>query len=143
MPAHDVLITVIREWLAKADSDLKTATHSLILGVEAPTETICFHTQQCIEKYLKALLVYLAIPFPKTHNLAMLLQLIPAKSRPVLDDRACDTLTEYATVIRYPHGGPDISVAEARKAVAISRRIRREVRRLLPKASLRRKPRRG
>lgn len=48
-------------------------------------------------------------------------------------------MTEYATVIRYPDAGLDIPLAEARKAVAIARRIRKEVRRLLPPAALRHK----
>ena len=30
---------------------------------------VCFHAQQCIEKYLKAKLVEADIDFPKTHNL--------------------------------------------------------------------------
>jgi hypothetical protein len=47
-------------------------------------------------------------------------------------------MTKYATIIRYPHAGLDITLAEARKAVATARRIRREVRRLLPRAALRR-----
>ena len=33
------------------------AVHTLKLGADGPTDTVCFHAQQCIEKYLKALLV--------------------------------------------------------------------------------------
>jgi len=42
-------------------------------------------------------------------------------------------------VTRYPEAGLDISLAEARKAVAVARRVRRQVRRLLPKAAVRRR----
>jgi len=42
-------------------------------------------------------------------------------------------------VTRYPEAEPDISLAEARKAMAAARRVRREVRKQLPKAALAKK----
>ncbi|HKI37934.1 MAG TPA: HEPN domain-containing protein, partial [Gemmataceae bacterium] len=57
MPASEAVLTVVREWIVKADRDLKAATQILKLGKDAAAETVCFHTQQCIEKYLKAVLV--------------------------------------------------------------------------------------
>jgi len=59
---------VAAEWARKAENDLKNATHALKLGAECPTDTVCFHAQQCVEKYLKALLTFLGIDFPKTHD---------------------------------------------------------------------------
>ena len=47
-----------RAWIKKAESDLKTAEHTLTLKENCPFDTVCFHAQQCAEKYLKALLVY-------------------------------------------------------------------------------------
>jgi hypothetical protein len=69
MPVPKGLITVIREWLAKADNDLQNAVHTLTLGKDCPTDTVCFHAQQCIEKHIKALLVFRATVFPKTHTI--------------------------------------------------------------------------
>ncbi len=43
------------------------------LAEESPTDTVCFHAQQCVEKYLKAVLVSEAIDFPKTHDLEELM----------------------------------------------------------------------
>jgi HEPN domain-containing protein len=63
---------VVREWLAKSENDLLTATHTLKLGRRCPTDTVCFHAQQCAEKCLKALLVLRGIDFPKTHDLEAL-----------------------------------------------------------------------
>jgi HEPN domain-containing protein len=139
MPAPNPVITVVREWLAKAENDLLTATHTLTLGADCPTDTVCFHAQQCVEKYVKALLVFRATPFPKTHNIHVLRTLLPPKLRPKLDAKVQDRLTAYATVLRYPGAGPDVSLGEARKSVAIARRVRREVRKHLPLAALRRK----
>jgi HEPN domain-containing protein len=138
MPTPKALITVLREWLAKADNDLLNATHTLTLGAACPTDTACFHAQQCVEKYLKALLVFRAIPFPMTHNIHLLRALLPPKLRPKLDRKVQDKLTTYATVRRYPGSGPDITLTEARRSVAVARRVRREVRRHLPRAALRR-----
>jgi len=36
---------------------LKNAVHTLKMGRDCPTDTVCFHSQQCIEKYIKAFLV--------------------------------------------------------------------------------------
>ncbi len=138
MTVPNAVLRVIREWLAKADNDLKTAVHTLTLGDACPTDTVCFHGQQCTEKHIKALLVYRATPFPKTHDIGRLRALLPARLRPKLDSNREDRLTEYATVMRYPGAGLDISLAEARKAVAIARRVRSEVRKHLPKAAVRR-----
>ena len=138
MPTPKAVITVLREWLAKADNDLTTAAHTLTLGEDCPTDTVCFHAQQCVEKYIKALLVFRATAFPKTHDIHVLRALLPPKLRPKLESRVQDRLTQYATVMRYPGAGPDVPLPEARKAVAIARRVRKEVRKRLPRAALRR-----
>ena len=129
---------MVREWLVKADHDLLTAAHTLTLGVDCPTDTVCFHAQQCVEKCLKALLVFRATPFPKTHDVTVLRALVPPNLRPTLDRKMQKRLTQYATVKRYPDAEPDMSLTEARTAVAVARRVRREVRRHLPRAALRR-----
>jgi HEPN domain-containing protein len=138
MPVPKGLITVIREWLAKADNDLKNAAHTLTLGKDCPTDTVCFHAQQCVEKHIKALLVFRGTSFPKTHDISVLRALLPPKIRPKIDKKVQERLTSYAAELRYPGSGPDVPLTEARKAVAIARRVRREVRRHLPRAALRR-----
>jgi HEPN domain-containing protein len=138
MPAPKAVVTVIREWLVKAENDLTTAAHTLTLGAACPTDTVCFHAQQCVEKYIKALLIFRGTPFPKTHEIPVLRALLPPKLRPKLEAKVQNCLTEYAVSQRYPGAGPDIPLTEARKAVAIARRVRKEVRSHLPLAALRR-----
>ncbi|HEX9668755.1 MAG TPA: HEPN domain-containing protein, partial [Thermoanaerobaculia bacterium] len=60
---------VAREWILKAENDLKTAVHVLKLGEHCPTDSVCFHAQQCVEKYVKAVLILAGTDFPKTHDL--------------------------------------------------------------------------
>jgi HEPN domain-containing protein len=134
----DPVIAVVREWLRKAEHDLIAAAHTLTLGKEAPADTVAFHAQQCVEKYIKALLVFRGTPFPKTHNITALRALLPPRLRPKLTVNVQKLLTRYAADLRYPESAPDVTVAEARKAVAIARRVRKEARRHLPRAALRR-----
>ena len=132
MPApEEAVLIVLREWLVKAENDLTAATQIIKMGKAAPMDTICFHAQQCLEKYLKAILVHRAIPVPRTRNIQALMKLVPPVARPGLTDDEERQLTNYAAVTRYPDAGLEISLAEARKALAIARRVRREVRRLL------------
>jgi HEPN domain-containing protein len=136
MPEDDHILAIVREWVDKAESDLKVAAHTLKLGKACPADMVCFHAQQCVEKYLKALLTLRKIDFPKTHDIAELIAFLPARSRPVLAVDEQRRLTSYATVTRYPGHYEPIEPIEARRAVALARRVRREVRRLLPRKAL-------
>ena len=48
---------VVRQWVEKAEHDLRNAEHTLTLQDNCPMDTVCFHGQQCAETYIKALLV--------------------------------------------------------------------------------------
>src|SRR6266508_6150751 len=61
------------EWVDKAEGDFATAEREFRVSVEPNHDAVCFHTQQCAEKYLKAYLQEAEIPFRKTHDLAELL----------------------------------------------------------------------
>ena len=41
MPEREDVLTVVREWVLKAENDLKNAAHTLLLGKECPTDTVC------------------------------------------------------------------------------------------------------
>jgi len=140
MPEIDGVVTVVREWVVKADSDLTAAAALLRLKDGCPTDVVCFHAQQSVEKYLKAFLVSESVDFPKTHDLERLIALLPPRSRPTLSVEDQGKLTEYATAARYPGWGP-IPLSEARRAVATARRVRKHIRGLLPRGALRRRSR--
>jgi HEPN domain-containing protein len=130
MPGNEEAKAVAREWLAKADNDLRSAAYLLKMK-DGPTDTTCFHAQQCVEKCPKALLVAQATEFRKTHDLAELIALLPSHLHAVLDAKEQDELTEYAAVTRYPGNYEPISLSEARQAVKVARRVRREIGRVL------------
>ncbi len=128
-------MAVAQEWLVKADNDLRSAAYLLKMK-DSPTDNVCFHAQPCVEKCLKALLVTQGMAIQKTHDLAKLMALLPSRLRPSLDEMEQDKLTEYATITRYPGGYEPITLREARQAVQIARRVRREVRKFLEKKPL-------
>lgn len=123
----------VAPWVLKAENDFITAGWILKNPMVCPTDAVGFHSQQCIEKYLKAMLTYLGIAFPKTHEIDLLLQLLPESLRPAMTTEEIEKITDYATVNRYPGAGPEISKEEARRAVKTARRVRTDIRRLLPR----------
>lgn len=131
----DETLQVARQWVQKADNDLATAAHTLKLGARGPTDTVCFHAQQCVEKYLKALLVLRGVDFARTHHIGALVSLLPARLQPDLMPEEQAVLSDYAVTTRYPGDYERIPLAEARRAVQIARRVRRQIRAHLPKAA--------
>ena len=132
----DKVLTVAREWTTKGNNDLKTAVHTLKLGKDCPTDTVCFHAQQCVEKYLKAFLVALEKPFPKTHDVESLVSLIPKSVHIGLTVEEQRRLTEYATVLRYPGPYEAVLLSEAKQAVKLAQRVQRKIQKLLEKKPL-------
>jgi len=63
------------EWVEKAEGDY-TTVQLLQQSPISSKDVICFHAQQCIEKYLKAWLQEANIPVLRTRNLEELLNLI-------------------------------------------------------------------
>jgi len=133
MPEADEKEAVVQQWLKKAENDLKNAVYTIALGKDCPTDTVCFHTQQCVEKYLKALLAFQSIDFPKTHDISELIALLPSNISIHLTPEEQERLTDYATVTRYPGDYDEIPLAETRRAIRIARRVRNEIRKLFPK----------
>jgi HEPN domain-containing protein len=96
MPDSGKVSIVVREWMRKADNDLKSASHILKLWQKTLVEVVCFHAQQCVEKYLKALLVLKNVDFPKTHDIEKLMALLPEHVRPQFVPKDEERFTEYA-----------------------------------------------
>ncbi len=104
-------------WLLYAHSDLALASAS-VPGVLL--ENLCFHAQQAAEKSLKAVLVSRGVSFPKTHSIKLLIELLPEDIERTPDLLDAVTLTEYATVFRYPGEVEPITEDEYRHLVALA-----------------------
>ena len=95
------------EWIKKAEGDYRIAKSGL-RDPDPVHDAICFHAQQCIEKYLKAWLQEANIPVQRTHNLEELLMLI-TPTLPAWSDWQPDfkIITAYAVDPRYPGDSAD------------------------------------
>jgi HEPN domain-containing protein len=121
---------VVSEWIAKAEGDFATATREMASPENPNFDAVCFHAQQCIEKYIKALLIARGVIPPKVHDLAVLDRLVspvyPEWEWPVEELRL---LTRAAVVFRYP--GESAEREEAAAAMDICTRMRERLRQLL------------
>ena len=66
----------VLEWITKSEQDYQTAVVMARKRKVPVPDVVGFHCQQCIEKYLKALLVLKKLDFPKTHDLLDLLAIL-------------------------------------------------------------------
>lgn len=113
-----------RVWLQLADEDFRLAEHSFIMSSPVPYRLIAYHCQQSVEKYLKAVLVFLNIEFPYTHNIERLLELLPSElERPISLEQA-GMLTDFAVAKRYPDYYEQITKEEALRAFETVKKIK-------------------
>jgi HEPN domain-containing protein len=116
-----------REWIDKAEGDFATARREIRVRQAPNYDAVCFHAQQCVEKYLKACLQEAEIPFGRTHDLATLLNLLlPLEPSWEPLRLSLRTLTTFAVGVRYP--GESADKAMAREALTLCRDMRRHIR---------------
>jgi HEPN domain-containing protein len=122
------MLPTTREWVSKAEGDYDVVCLLLRSRKRSRYDPICFHAQQCAEKYLKAHLTEAGVAFPKTHDLSVLLDLV-AKQIPSWVAMRNDmvALTDWAVLPRYP--GTTAGRADARAAVEVCRNFRKVARR--------------
>ena len=101
MPHENCLPGSPADWLRHAYSDLESA-RARKLSDNILVEELCFHAQQAVEKSLKGMLVAKGIPFPKTHNIRTLLDLLLKDIAMPREVEAAASLTDYAIMSRYP-----------------------------------------
>jgi len=119
-----------REWVEKAEADYAAALLLRRSRKKFARDIVCFHLQQCAEKYLKGQLMEAGIPFPKTHDLERLLDLALSVDAALASMRpAMATLTDYAVEIRYP--GRTTAPADLRILMRSTELVRDVIRRRL------------
>ena len=109
--------SVIERWLVKADNDLRTSLTMLEVN-DPPTDTVCFHAQQCAEKALKAYLVSKDEHVERTHSIPRLVELCRKHDESYEQFvHSAPELTVYAVAGRYPDDWVDITEEDARLAI--------------------------
>jgi HEPN domain-containing protein len=118
---------ITREWVKKAEQDFAAAVQLARRRKGPLHDAVCFHSQQCLEKYLKARLCEAGLPIPKTHNLERLLDLVlPVEPLWAAFRPALQLLASSAIELRYP--GSAATKPEARRSMRDCKALRREAR---------------
>ena len=114
----------LMEWIDKADHDLGSAK-IIFLHIPEYFDTIAFHCQQAVEKYIKSVLLYYDIEFLRSHNLIYLLDLLSRKMEIAGDiyDKAI-LLNGFSIQIRYPDKTLFLTKAELEESIAIAEEFR-------------------
>jgi HEPN domain-containing protein len=93
----------VAQWVAKAEGDFLTAGRELRARKSPNYDAVCFHAQQCAEKYLKAVLQENGKHIPKIHNLVELMMLCEEIDKSFEMLRADLVIMErYSIRVRYP-----------------------------------------
>ncbi|MEW6381357.1 MAG: HEPN domain-containing protein [bacterium] len=110
------------EWVRKAEGDFLTAQREMKAS-PANYDAVCFHAQQCAEKYIKARLVEAGIEFPKTHDLSALLnRILPIEPGWEVLRESLDRLSALGVEVRYP--GLFVDAHDASEALRTAENVR-------------------
>jgi len=107
-------------WLRYAKEDLEAAER-MVAGRGFAPRWACFLAQQAADKALKAALVSEGLPFPFTHDLDYIRELVPGERKVAALDVDLRRLTTWAVVGRYPTADPEATREDARDAVEAAR----------------------
>ncbi|MFH0702161.1 MAG: HEPN domain-containing protein [bacterium] len=113
------------EWLKIAKSNLNLGkSHCKLIDENIRFEEFCYELQQCVEKSLKALLIFKKIEFPKTHSIEKLIDLLQKNGVSLPKNLLVSAkLTDYAIETRYPDDYTEITEEEYKEAVEIAEAV--------------------
>jgi HEPN domain-containing protein len=93
------------EWFERGNHDIETA--QLLYEERGHTDSIAYHIQQALEKYLKGYLVLHGRKPPRIHELDAILNHIAAFDDSLIDFLdLCEKVSRYYFEVRYPPGPP-------------------------------------
>ncbi len=112
--------SMVREYVEKAEEDLRAAE---ALTREGSLDAlVCFHSQQAVEKMLKAALLAAGLEPPRTHDLGYLLETFEeVRTVPGELSAICAVLADFAVAPRYPGWEAGIGGVDSAEALAAAR----------------------
>lgn len=114
---------IVRKWLIKADNDLKTAK-LCFSSDELLTDSSCFHSQQAVEKFLKAYLISKDVSPQKTHKIEILLEKCKKFDSTFIELDGIEIMSEYAVELRYPDDFYSPSSEETEKSIVLAQKVK-------------------
>lgn len=120
-------IEILKRWIEKADHDLGTA---ILTQKHIPKykDTIAFHCQQAVEKYLKSFILKLGLPIKRTHDLVFLLEQIDKYEK--IEHKWFEKVLElqdFAIEVRYPDQVIELSNEDINTAIEIAVQFRKMI----------------
>lgn len=113
------------EWHKRARDDLLAAralANAVDYGDRFPAH-VCFHCQQCIEKWLKSIIVAAGRKASRTHDVKALLdECIALQPTLSIFLGKVSWLTPFAAEVRYPHED-DVSAIDAKRAIELAEKV--------------------
>jgi HEPN domain-containing protein len=126
--------SLVRQWVEKAEADLEAAEQlapNVVSSIRL-REIVGFHCQQTVEKFLKALLTFYQVEFPKTHDIERLLMLVSGVNRETANAlNGAKWLGPFGVEIRYPGDGAEMLPGDEVKAIEMARFAKEAILRIL------------
>lgn len=127
--------TIVEEWIQKGENDLKNS--KVLLQEGGTVDAVCFHSQQAVEKYLKATLAHYNLPVRKIHSLVALAKQGAQKEPALLEHmNSYKNLEAYYIESRYPPETRVYKQKEGETAYNSAREIISSIKRILKKTIL-------
>ncbi|MCB4790311.1 MAG: HEPN domain-containing protein [Elusimicrobia bacterium] len=112
--------SLIKEWINKAESDLKFAELSFD-GFDEFYSQMCILCHDAVEKYLKAYLYANKVNPPKIHDLVTLInhciEISKNDKRLKSIEKYCKELNSYYIPLKYPSHYPPVDKKMAKRAI--------------------------
>lgn len=115
--------TDISVWVKQALEDLEIAKDLFNADKQRNYRLVCFESQQCVEKLLKAYLISSNRPIEKNHNIRKFIDncsLINPVFQELYNIINPDILTAYATIDRYPASDIIFNDKKAKEAISMA-----------------------
>jgi len=111
------------EWLQRAKSNMARAKAGRV-SPDILYEDLCYDSQQAVEKAFKSVCIIHEIVFPKTHDIAYLIELLEKGGVKVPENlQNAKILTGYAVETRYPGDYEPVDEEDLRKAIGIAKDV--------------------
>lgn len=105
-----------------AGGDLDSAKALSMAKIGRP-ENIIYHSQQAIEKILKAVICYCEKPLPHTHDLEAILAMLPNTVPVPPDAFLLGSLSQYATIRKYEVGSEELTHEDFKNCIELAEKI--------------------
>jgi HEPN domain-containing protein len=121
------------EWLQRAKSNMARAKAGRV-SPDILYEDLCYDAQQAVEKAFKSVCIIHEIVFPKTHDIAYLIELLEKGGVEVPENlQNAKMLTGYAVETRYPGDYEPVDEEDLRKAIEIAKEVLKWVKKEMDK----------